>query len=409
MNYLKVFKSTYYQILARILSSGSGFLISIILAKSFGIVSYGNFIEITSYIALFYLFCDFGINAIFLQNENKEESFRHLFYLRLVIATVVFLAANLLVFILPYNNFLQTGFSAFVKFGIFIFSLELFIQAILYSVSAVFQEKFRYDFWAKAQALGAFSSLLLVSLAAISSLSLYYVLAALIVSDVAIALLSLFYAKVKIFPPSLDIKIAAGLFKQSFPIGMMLIFNLVYFRIDSIILASYHNSQAVGIYAISYQLFDFLLAIPLFISNSIYPILIKEKGNKELFLKLTRSYAFVYLVISFLLIFAFWFLSPLLLLISKDFSKSIELFRILLLGLPFFFLTSLYQWVLIALKRTNFLMTVYFLLMCTNIALNFIYIPKYSYFAAAWITVLGEAFVFMLFFVRILVQRYGRN
>lgn len=394
MHYLSVFKNASYQTLARILSSGSGFIISIFLARAFGAAGYGDFTKVTSFVALFYLFCDFGINAIFLQ-EKESVTFKSLFYLRLIISTLLFTLANIIALFLPYESNLGVGFSSLVKTGIFIYSFEVFVQSVIFSTNAVFQKKLRFDFLAKATIIGSFTSIILVALAIATRQPLQVVLLLLVVSDLITAVFALFYAKEKIFPVRLNISDSKALLVKSFPLGMMLIFNLIYFRIDSLILSSFKTSADVGIYGLSYLFFDFLLALPFFISNSIYPILLKEKDHKKIFLKLTRSYLLIYLSLSAIIAIPFWFVSPLFSLIKPDFVSAIVPFRILLLSLPFFFLTSFLQWILITYKKTGYLVRVYFLSMCANIVLNFIFIPQYSYVAAATITGVLEGTVFL--------------
>jgi len=399
VHYFSVFKNASYQTFARILTGGSGFIIAILLARSFGTAGYGDFIKVTSFVALFYLFCDFGINAIYLQRDDAQESFKALLSLRFAIAAVFFIVANAVSTILPYN--LGVGFSSVVKLGIFIYSFEFFIQSLLFSASAVFQKKLRFDFWTKSLGLGSAVSLLLVSLAVFKGYSLQTTLLFLLLGDLTAAIFAIYYTREKIFPFKLDFKISKELLIGSFPLGLMLIFNLIYFRIDSLILAAFKSSADVGIYGLSYLFFDFLLALPLFISNSIYPILLKEKENKRQFSKLVRSYLPIYLGLSAVLAIPFWFASPLFTLVKPDFSLAIVPFRILLLSLPFFFLTSFLQWILITHSKTGYLLRVYFLSMCANIVLNFIFIPKYSYVAAATITGVLEAIVFLFLIYKV--------
>lgn len=407
MYYFKVLKNTSYQTFARILTSGSGFLISILIARSFGATTYGDYIKITSFVALFYLLCDFGINAIFLQRKDSQESFKYLLSLRLIIAAALFVVANAIAFFLPYSSSFGTGFSPFVKIGILIFSLELFIQSILFCANAIFQKKLRYDLWAKSLGIGSLVSVSLVALAVYTGQSLHTALFAIVFSGFVSAGLALFYAKEKIFPMRVDIKISKELITASIPLGLILVFNLVYFRIDSLILAVFKSSVDVGIYGLSFLFFDFLLALPLFISHSIYPILLATKEKKNQFLNLTRSYFLIYLGLSFLIAIPFWFATPLFSLINPELSGAITPFRILLLSLPFFFLTSFLQWILITYKKTGYLMTVYFISMCANIIFNFIFIPQYSYIAAAVITGICEAFVFIFLLYKVMRLRHA--
>lgn len=406
MHYFKVFKNVSYQTLARILTSGVGFLISILLARSFGVSGFGDYIKITSYVSLFYLLTDFGLNAIFIKEEKEGFKFKDLLYLRLIFAFCIFVIVNIIAFFLPFNKQLNLGFSEVVRFGIFIFSFTIFTQSLLFSTNAMFQKKLKFEYWTKSLGFGSLLSLSLIVLFISKGLPLYFVLLSLVLGNAAAAALSLFYAKEKLFPLSFNSKFAKSLIVKSYPLGFMLIFNLIYFRIDSLILAFYKSSDAVGIYGFSYLFFDFLLAIPLFISNSIYPILLSFKEKRNDFFKFTKPYFYIYPGISLLLILPFWFASSFFVLIKPQFGLSVVPFRILLLSLPFFFMTSFLQWILITVDKVKYLMYVYFLSMVLNIILNFIFIPKYSYVAAAAVTGVCETLVFVFLLYKFIRLKY---
>ena len=120
MPHLTIAKNTFYQVFARAATSFIGFLITIIIARKFGVLGYGDFTKVTSFVALFYLVLDFGLNAFFLQYE--KANFKNLFYLRILISLIVFTCLNLIALLLPYNSVLNSGFSENARIGIFIFS-----------------------------------------------------------------------------------------------------------------------------------------------------------------------------------------------------------------------------------------------------------------------------------------------
>jgi len=156
---------------------------------------------------------------------------------------------------------------------------------------------------------------------------------------------------------------------------------------------------------LAYKFFDFLIALPLFLSNAVYPFLIKEKSNRQLFFGATGKYFLVFLLFSVVVMIPFWFISPLFTLVKADFAASIFPFRILLLSLPFFFTTSLLQWALITLGEQKYLMLVYFFCTLINIILNIIFIPQFSYIASATITLISEGIVFVFLLVPLLKYR----
>ena len=392
MHHLQIAKNTLYQTLARVGSSFTGFLITIIIARKFGVLGYGDFIKVTSYIAIFYLVLDFGLNAFFLQYEKPK--FKNLFYLRILIALIIFVLVNLLMLVLPYNSSLGSGFSQNVKLVIFIFSFSIFAQSVILSASAIFQKAINYFLYMVGIIVGSLVNLALVLIFTFLNYSIFYILFAFVASSFVTALVLIGLAKESIFPVSFDRQFAKEIFLKSFPIGLMLIFNLVYFRADIFLLSLLSTTKAVGIYGLAYKFFDFLIALPLFLSNAVYPFLIKAKNEKNKFAYLTKLYFFIFVGVSFIIMIPFWFISPLFSLIKSDFISSMLPFRILLLSLPFFFATSFLQWVLITLGKQKYLMYVYLFSTVLNVALNVIFIPQFSYFASATITLFSEALVF---------------
>ncbi len=415
MRHKVIAKNTLYQILAKGISSFIGFLITIIIARNFGAIGYGDLTKITAFVALFFLLIDFGLNAVFLKNsEEKKNDFNKLFYLRLLIAAVVFLAANIIAVFLPFNQALGIGFSPLVRLGIFIYSFSLFTQAIITSATALFQKKLNYFPYLVSLVLGSFVNLLVVSFFAYLRLPILYIVLAFVLSSIVTSTVALFYVRKEIFPVSFDLDFSKGVFVKAFPIGLMLIFNLIYFRTDMLLLSLLKPTNDVGIYGVSYRFFDFLIALPLFLSNALYPFLLANKNNAKKFFSITKYYFFVFLISSFVIILPFWFLSPLFSLIKVDFIPAVAPFRILLLSVPFFFLTSFLQWILISLDKQRFLVVVYAFSTLLNIVLNIIFIPQWSYLATAAITGISEGIVFVLlafkvYSVKIFLEKEQQN
>lgn len=407
MEHLTIFKNTAFQTLARGSTTFVGFIITILIARFFGSQGYGEYTKIVSIVTIFYLIIDFGFNAAYIR--DKKYNYGHLLYSRLGIAFILFLLLNLAVSFLPFDPTTNTGFSEVVKIGVLVFSLSFFNQAIIFTTSGIFQKKQNYRYFMFSQAAGAILNLILVVIFVKLSFSIIFIISSFVLSGLFSASLSLVLAKEK---PTFSIKLPKELFLVSLPLAAMLIFNLVYFKIDAIILAFFKPSVDVGIYGLSFRIFEFLIAIPLFLSNSIYPILASKTENIKNFLEFFQKYKLIFLTISFIVLALGWILSPLLALINEDFSRSVLPLRILIVSLPLFFVTSLYQWALITLKQQKFLMVIYFANAILNIVLNLIFIPKYSYLASAVITGVCEVFVAGVLiwqFSRILSERQEKR
>jgi O-antigen/teichoic acid export membrane protein len=401
MHYFKIAKNTFYQSFAKLFSSFVGFLITVFIAKSFGVLGYGDFIKITSFVAPFYLIVDFGLNAFFLQLKKKENSYSQLLWLRIYFSIIVFLLINLISLFLPYNQQTEIGYSGIVKFGIFLFSISVFSQAIIYSSLAIFQQKLKYFYYMLSVLLGSLINLILVFLFISSGQNLNYAILAFVISSFFTAFFASTFTKDKISKPKLNLDFSRNLIKMSSPLALMLIFNLVYFRIDSIILAFFKPSADVGIYGLAYKFFDFLISLPLFLSNSLYPLLLENQKNLRNLTLIIRNYSLIFIISGIFLIFPFWFLAPLFSIVKSEFTLSVFPFRILLLSLPIFFATSFFQWILIAFNKQKYLLAVYAFSTIINVVLNLFFIPKFSYAAAAIITLVSEVFVLILLAIKV--------
>lgn len=407
---LLILKNTFAQIFAKGITSVVTLVITIFLAKYFGASGYGDFTKVVSLVTLGYILVDFGFNAVYLQ--EKDISFKTLFYTRLLIATFLIIILNTIVFVLPRSSG-AIGFSDDVRVGIFIFSLTLFVQSVLQSSTAIFQQRKQYEHLFVSVLVGSLVSVcLFFFIQAYSALTLSSALLSLLIGNIITAIVSFVFARQSISLDTLSFQRIKQLCLKSLPLGAMLVFNLVYFRADIIILSFFKSSTEVGIYGLSYRFFDFLLTLPLFLTNALYPHFLDAEKNNRTSAQIGIKFLTITLPLSFILVAIFWIASPLLILIDPDFYKAIVPFRILLLSLPLFFASSILQWVLIAKKQQVFLVWPYLIIGALNVIANMIFIPTYSYIASSIITGLSEALIVVILSLKILHSKnnfhYGK-
>lgn len=406
---MHIAKNTIYQIFARLISSASGFLVTIFIARYFGVSSYGDYAKVVGFVGLFYLLVDFGFNAIFLQKEDNHLRFRELFYSRLSLAFLLFLLVNIVVFFLPFDSLLKTGFSPLVKLGIRIFSFSFFAESILYSSLAVFQRKLSYESQLIATSIGSFLTVILVGLVSLMHVSLLFIFISFLIGGITESSVALLLTKEKLLPIILEKTFIKNLIKDTLPVVIMLVFNLVYFRIDVFLLAILKSSADVGVYDLSYRFFDFLIAIPLFLSNSFYPTLLQDEKNKQIVLAKVTKYLYLFLTIGIFISIVSWFFAPLIGIISKGFIPSIASFRILLFSLPIFFGTSILQWILLAKRKQKLLAYFYTFVAMLNILLNILFIPQYSYLGSGVITGVCETIIFLLLLIGVIYYGHKKH
>ena len=406
----KVLYNTGSQIIGKGFTATTSLIVTILIGRSLGPAGYGEFTKIFVYVGYFYTFVDFGLNSIYVKVANVKSQIgllRSLAGLRLLLALLFAITAISISLLLPYDEVLKTGFSPLVKTGIIIGSLTIFTQALFTTANAYFQKNLRYDLSTIAAIFGALIILVTASAVTLINASILGYVYAYVFGGVVLAVCAylLIYKKTrKIILPRLDCSFSSRLLFTSWPIGLALILNLIYFRVDILILANTRSTTEVGLYGLAYQFFESSLAIPIFFVNAIYPILTAiYKENIRNFYKQVRFW-FLFLVLTSLGLMVFLYLVSFLIPVIYDsrFLESQIPLRILALGMPAFFISALLWHLLIIQNKQKFLVLVYATGAIFNLITNLIFIPKYGMIAAAIITVVSEGLILILLVIFVL-------
>ncbi|PIP61115.1 hypothetical protein COW99_05840 [Candidatus Roizmanbacteria bacterium CG22_combo_CG10-13_8_21_14_all_38_20] len=411
-----VAKNTLVQFVGRSITSISAFIVTILIARTFGVDVYGNLIKILSYVLIFDLAVDFGLNAVVVKKLGQAKQSNilgQLFTTRIILGVIFMTVVALLVLILPQAETAgSSGFSTTVKLSIILFSPTILFAAIIKSCNAYFQYKLRYDRATIATAAGGIVSLLIVLLLVLSNTkSLLLLTGAYLIASIVHSLLAFYFfikLKPKLVKLKLELKSTYPLLKQTFPLGLALVFNVAFFRIDTLLLTYLRSTTEVGLYGLAYKFFELPLALPHFFMNAVFPVLagykLAKSKNSQKFFRVVFKSGYILLATSFLLTILLWFAAPLIQLIKSDFIESIRLFRILTLWLPLFFASSLLMWAVIARGARWSLTWIYGLGLVLNLTLNIKFIPIYGATAAAYITGITELLILSLLFLYFIHQ-----
>ncbi|OGY30905.1 MAG: hypothetical protein A3C02_03295 [Candidatus Andersenbacteria bacterium RIFCSPHIGHO2_02_FULL_45_11] len=180
----------------------------------------------------------------------------------------------------------------------------------------------------------------------------------------------------------------------SWPIALMLILNVIYFRIDTVLLSWLRTSEEVGLYSLAYKVVENGLFFPAMIGGLLLPAissaLARAQGARveQLITQgLTLSLSGAGIIVAVLTVFS----KEIVVLLAGDtFIASEILLRILAIALGTMFLGNIFGFSLIALGKQKFLALLYAALMVGNVALNLVLIPQFGASAAAWVTVATE-------------------
>ncbi len=389
------------QLASRIISTLTTFVITYLITKNLSKEIWGDFVTITSYLALFSLISNFGLNGIVIKKITAEASkeveyFKQLFGLRLVLSLVsIFLALAVMAF-LPY--------STAVKLGIIVGSFLLLAQGIFNSATAIFQSKSHYGRYALSDIVGSVTILALVFLAVYLKAGLLTIIFVYLVGNFAQSILGLVLAQNLLGFRGFSFSISTWqtFIVAALPLGIMMIFIQINSNIDKQILALSNYTAiggitaavAVGIYGLAYRIFDLLISLPSYVVNFAYPFMLEShQKSREDFAGEVRRLSAALLGIGTIVSVVIWFSAPFILSFFGSYREAVVPLRVLTLGIPLFFVTPVLLWTAVTLNRELLLPFIYGFAALVNIVLNLIFIPRYGYNGAAWVTVICEVII----------------
>jgi O-antigen/teichoic acid export membrane protein len=185
--------------------------------------------------------------------------------------------------------------------------------------------------------------------------------------------------------------------------AILLLFTAVN-KIDTLILALLKGNSAVGIYALTYRVYDVVILAAAYLMSSVLPLLVQEyisgRGRSKVRELLKRIAAGMGLLVLVMLA-TVWLAAPLIIWVLtqkrfEEFGEAVGVLRILTLAAGVAYFNHLTGYTLVALGEQKRYLKVPILALIFNVGLNFLLIPRWSYFAAAWVTVATEGLALIL-------------
>lgn len=400
MKSTRVFVNTLFQVVSRAAVVLVSLLTTALLTRVLGVDAYGDYVFITSFVLLFVALTDFGTTTIgireasVVKESQQKEIFSQVFSLRIILALGLVLVYAFLALALP--QFADLRLAAIIASVVFpLLVLRTTSQAIL-------QTRLRLDLSSSLETLSSFFFLilLLILVYGLKSLTLSSLLAVWAVSTLLSSLLGLRLSR-RYLPLSIKFDQIAlkKLARESLPLGFYLLVYSIYDRgIDSFILKTLQGSRAVGYYGLAYKFHGNLVLGAAFLMNSLFPFLSSVKDNQILIKKFfERAFTVLLIVGLSLCLFFFVVAEELIFLIAgSGFAPSVVTLRILLVATFFSYLNHLTGYLMVALGQQRKLLSYALLAFAVNLVFNLVFIPHFSFLAAAAVTILTEFSLFVL-------------
>ncbi len=394
MNF-KVIRESKFVILFNLTERIFFFLVFLLIARNYPVDVYGEMVTVFSAANIFIIIFDLGL-PLLLQKETallKERSSEYLSSVILVnlIFLPLFFTVTIVFFILffPYVSLVTVTIIALM---VYFFSIGNILNKSLSGLG-----DFKNQF---SSLLAARSISLILFIAAVFVLNSGQNVLLLILFSGAVMQIYALYRKIRRNNLSISFKNAnrnfiGSMLRLSLPLGLAVIFNFLYDKIDIVIISKLTDFDQTAFYNASYGIlkastiaYSFLFAAGLTRVSGLN----RNKRAISLFLK---KYSIIIFSICIFLTVIIFFGADLIIRVfyTDKFEKAVPVLKILSFALTGLALNNLTGVILNGLGLFRMNMNVTLLGLIINVILNIIFVPVYGIAAAAAVTVITEYFI----------------
>jgi O-antigen/teichoic acid export membrane protein len=362
------------------------------LARYLGVDTYGLFAFAVSFVGLFGLFFDLGLNSLIVREVARYKEkisfyFGNTFVIEIIVSFIVIFLIYCFAYLLGYPGetlsivLLCAIFLAFEMFAQLIFSLFTAYERREYEALVIIVCKFIY-------VLFGFIGIFL-------QLPLFEIVILFIFSSGLKLILGYFTLVVKVYKPTIKVDITSWLpmIKLAFPFALGgFLFN-VYFNIDMTILSLLKGNEAVAYYSVAYSFISIFMIIPGALVGSLWPLLsrlfIQSKDSLAKAYSKTTQYL---MILAVPISIGMFFIADIAIItiFGDKYANSIITLQILVWVIIFHFITINCGTTLGAIDRPILSSIGLLFSLFVNILLNFMLIAKYSYIGAGIATIVTE-------------------
>ena len=351
----------------------------------------GYYNTVITYLSFFITIADFGLFSVGVREISKnptrtKEILGNIFSIRFISAILAVAIAYVIAAFTNYPPEIKRGVLVAAVFPIFNLAASVY--------DMYFQHRLEMQKAAIAEVISRIISVGAIYVATVFNLGFYFVLSSVSIGAATNFLIKYFYAasRVKI-AFRYDSKTIHWILKLSVPLGIVFIVNNFYFKVDTLILFYFKGADQVGIYSVAYKVLETTVFAAAFLAYSLKPLLSvsverdKEKASRAI----TKGLTFLFFMSLCIAIACMPFSKEIILFFSNaSFLGGAPALIILSFASIFIYLNILFGEIMIAKDMRKYLIWISIIVLAFNIITNIIFIPKYSYLAAASTTLASE-------------------
>jgi O-antigen/teichoic acid export membrane protein len=386
--------NTLVQALGSGLASVISFFTFVAVTRGLGPEAFGDFTAATVFLFIPVVLADVGLSTAVLREiaaspERTEPAMRASLPLRALISAAAILVALGVGLALPFND--QT------TVAILISSAGAYFTLMTLSLVPVLQAQLKMHWAVGATLAGRLATLGLTLGALAVGLGFKSIVLAHVIG-LAVTFVLHLVAVALIVPlrPVIDLGYWRRLVLGSIALGLAISISLIYFRVDTILLALLRSPEEVGFYGAAYKFIELVVLVPAAVGISMFPPLARfvASGDPRATGLIQRTFdVLLAAAVPFIVLMLAYPREILTLAAGSDFADGAVALQLLAPFALFAFVNAVLWRVVLAGERDRTLLAIAVAVLVVNVALNLLFIPTYGLKAAAIITVVSEALV----------------
>lgn len=360
-------------------------------------------------ISWFDIFTNFGLNTLLTREVAKDAAAANRYLantlvlrMALCVVSVPILGAFLLV------RAHTQPLSGSVVLAIALFGIGLLPSNVSAALSSVFNAYERMEIPAGVATLTTLLRVSVGALALVLGTGYVGLAAASIAVNLLTMLVLLMLLRVTLFHPHLEVdwSFQRRMLSAAYPLMINHLLATLFFKVAVLLLEWLVRDQpVVGWYSTAYKYIDAIGVIPAYFTLAVFPLMSRYAAtDKNALVRAYRLSLKLLWVVAMPLTLLGWAFSRELILVlggSEYLPDAGYILRVMIWYMPFGFVNSVTQYVLIALDQQRFLTRAFAIGLVFNVLANLVLIRRFGYMASAGVAILSELVLFIPFWVGI--------
>ncbi len=396
---IQILKNSIDIFAARAINALSQLGIVVLISRRLGPDTFGEFSFLNAVVLTGIVVANFGLDTYMVREVSRDQARGN----RLIWTTIKFKLLSSGMVILAVFILFRYVFNTFeISNLLTLFSVTICLNALSQSLWFYSDAFNKFKVHAFLWATSNFIKLIFVWLLLSIKTGLGMVIWAAILSEIITLMLSYGTArrKFQIQPMNIPLHELRVLLKKSYPIAIIFILSAFYFRIDFIMLKLLTTIKAVGFYAASFRIVEFISIIPGTIYIAAFPNLSKNYiHDQHAFYAGTLKTLLFIGTIAMMVAVLVYFKSPVIIrtLYGPFYTESVNCLRILSFTIFLLFFNGYFAYFHLAMDNEKFVVWVLFTATCVRVLANYFLIPTYGYMGPAFSGLFTEFFMLVLY------------